>query len=214
MLFPKARPNFFALPQNPPPTYPKEPLRQKRGAIKEGKFSLFTTFLLPFHSVASSSSPPNEKGSWVQQPAVERKEEKRSGKVPGSRPFPATSCNEEEEKWVGQLLFFFFGPAHEPSSPAAVTALGGGIPPPYRSSSERPPSQPWGLSGEKRNINERGGGMNVSYASILPSLFRDKGRDKTGEEKVNEQQARICQLVGKVEFGTIDVLPVRTLMAI
>ncbi len=90
----------------PPPT-PRATSAEK-GAIKEGKFSLFTTFLLPFHSVASSSSPPNEKGSWVQQPAVERKEEKRSGKVPGSRPFPATSCNEEEEKWVGQLLFFFF----------------------------------------------------------------------------------------------------------
>ncbi len=42
--------------------------------------------------------------------------------------------------------------------------------------------------------------MNVSYASIPPSLFRDKGRDKTGEEKVNEQQARNCQLVGKVTF--------------
>ncbi len=135
-------------PRNPPPTYPKEPLRQKRGAIKEGKFSLFTTFLLPFHSVASSSSPPNEKGSWVQQPAVERKEEKRSGKVPGSRPFPATSCNEEEEKWVGQLLFFFFGPAHEPSSPA----LGGGIPPPYLSSSERPPKSTLGaIGGEKEH---------------------------------------------------------------
>ncbi len=113
---------------------------------------------------------------------------------------PPHHATRKRKSGLASFSSSFFGPAHEPSSPAAVTALGGGILPPYRSSSERPPSQPWGLSGEKRNINEGGGGMNVSYASIPPSLFRDKGRDKTGEEKVNEQQARICQLAGKVTF--------------